>query len=71
MGGYGLIGCLLAFAGVLVKELEEGLVGVVVEVVDLVAAGQEVGHGRRRGLVGDGGRDDVDDVAVVILDGDM
>lgn len=43
----------------------------VVEVVDLVAAGQEVGHGRRRGLIGDGRRDDVDDVAVVVLDGDV
>ena len=60
-------GCLDAVAGVLVEHLEQGLIGIVVEVVDFVAAGQQVGHGCGRRLVDDGGRDNVGDVAEVVL----
>lgn len=35
-----VVGCLVRVAGVLVEELQERLVGLMVEVVDLVAAGE-------------------------------
>ena len=38
--------------------------------MDLVPAGQDVGDGLRRRVVGDGGADDVDDEAMVALGGD-
>lgn len=64
-------GGFVAVAGVFVEELEEGFVGVVVEVVDLVAPREEVGDGTGRGLVDDRRGNDVDHVAVVMLDGDV
>lgn len=52
---------------VAVEDLEERLICVMVEVVDLVALGEEVGNGLWRRLVGDGGADDVGDIAPVLL----
>ena len=64
-------GRLGGLAGVLVEELEEGLVRVLVEVVDLVAPGEQVGDGGWGRLVHDGRGHDVGDVAVVVLGGDL
>lgn len=69
-GGFALdIG--LAGAGLLVEELHQSFVGVVVEVVDFVAFGKEVGNGGGWGFVRDGAGDDVGDVAVVVLGGNV
>ena len=61
----------LANTGVLVEELEQGFVSFVVEMVDLVALGEQVGDGGGRGLVGDGRADDVGHVAPVGFGGDV
>jgi hypothetical protein len=58
-------------AWVAVEDLEERLVRVVVQVVDLVATGEQVGHGLGWRLVGDGGTDDVGDVAPVLFGWDL
>ena len=55
-------------ARVLVEQLEERLVRVMIEVVDLVSPGQEICHGTGWRFVDDGGRHDIDHVAVVVLD---
>ena len=68
-GGHGDLvpgGALFDAAGLAVEHVHQGLVGVVVEVVDLVAAGEQVGDGLGGRLVGDGGADDVDHVAGVV-----
>jgi hypothetical protein len=52
-------------AGILVEEVEEGFVGLGVQMVDFVSAGEQVGDGLRRRLVHDGGADDVGHVAVI------
>lgn len=62
-----VLGCLGAVAGVFVEDLQERLIGVVVEVVDSVSACQQVGNGRWGRLVHDGGGNDVDNVAVVFF----
>ena len=61
----------LALAGLFVEELHQRFVCVVVEVVDFVAFCQQVGHGLWWGFVRDGARDDVGDVAPVLLGGDV
>lgn len=65
------LGGFVAVAWVFVKELQQCLVRLVVEVVDLVATGQQVGYRGRRGLVDDGRGDHVGDVAVVVFRRDV
>jgi hypothetical protein len=58
-------------SGVFVKEFDEGLVGVMVEVVDFIAAREEVGDGLWGRFIDDGGGDYVCHVAVIGHDGDV
>lgn len=69
-GGFVGGGALLDTTGLLVDEVHESFVGVLVEMVKLVALGEQVRHCFRRWLVGDGAADDVDDKARVAAAGD-
>lgn len=57
----------LAFARVLVKQLQKCLVGLVIKVVNLVSSSKEVGNGLWRRLVSNGRADNVRHVAPISL----
>lgn len=58
-------------ARLFVEELEKGLVGVAVQMVDLVSLRKQICHGGRWWLVGDCAADDVGHVSVVVVAGDV
>lgn len=66
-----VVGRLVRVARVLIEELEKGLVRFGVKMVDLVAAGEEVGDRLGWRLVHDGGGHDVCHVTVVVLAGNV